>query len=68
MLDTLYEEMQSLPDLYKEKTQGELEGFEYLDIRNDVQDSKYWADFIHLNSEGYKVVGKQFIKKIKAML
>jgi lysophospholipase L1-like esterase len=68
MLDTLYEEMKSLPELYKAETGKDLSNFEYLDIRNEVQDPKYWADFIHLNPEGYKEVGKIFTTKVKSML
>ena len=68
MLDTLYNEMQRLPDLYQAKTGKKLRGFDYLDIRNQVQDEKYWADFIHLNSKGYKKIGNVFVEKLKETL
>lgn len=68
MLDTLYNEMQRLPDLYQAKTGKKLGGFDYLDVRNQVQDEKYWADFIHLNSKGYKKIGNVFVEKLKETL
>lgn len=68
MIDSLYDEMQNLPLLYKSETGQELKGFEYLDVRNEVQDPKYWADFIHLNSDGYKKVGKLFTQKVQSMI
>lgn len=68
MLDVLYEEMQLLPTLYQAETGQALNNFEYLDIRNEVQDPKYWSDFIHLNSDGYKEVGKLFTQKINDLL
>ncbi len=68
MLDTLYEAMQRLPSAYQEKTGNKLVAFEYLDVREEVQDPKYWADFIHLNVDGYKLVGGKFVDKIMSML
>lgn len=68
MLDTLYLEMQRLPELYKAETGQPLTGFHYLDIRNEVQDAKYWADFIHLNTHGYKKIGQVFVKKLQEIL
>ncbi len=68
MLDALYDEMQNLPAIYKAQTGKELTGFEYLDIREEVQEPKYWSDFIHLNGDGYKIVGKKFADKIMHML
>ena len=68
MLDTLYDEMQRLPALYKGETGLELKDYHYLDIRNEVQDPKYWADFIHLNPLGYKKIGKTFVEKIQGIL
>ena len=68
IINALYEEMQALPSRYQQKTGKPLTKFEYLDIREMCQDPKYWADFIHLNSKGYKEVGKVFIDKIKDVL
>ena len=68
MLDSLYDAIQLLPSLYQEKTGKALYGFEHIDVRNEVQDPKYWSDFIHLNVAGYKVVGAKFVDKIISML
>ena len=68
MLDTLHDAMQALPRLYQEKTAKALYGFEYIDVRSEVQDPKYWSDFIHLNVAGYKIVGGKFVDKIIHML
>ena len=68
MINALYDEMQDLPTRYQQKTGKPLTNFEYLDIREMCQDPKYWADFIHLNTKGYKEVGKVFVDKIKAIL
>ncbi len=68
MLDSLYDAVNLLPTLYKAKTGKPLYGFEYMDVRNEVQEPKYWSDFIHLNVAGYKVVGKKFVDKIINML
>ncbi len=68
MLDTLFNEMQNLSSLYQAQTGKPLERFTYLDIRNEVQDPKYWADFIHLNGDGYKIISKVFSKKIRSLL
>ena len=68
MIDALYNEMQKLPARYQQKTGKQLSNFEYLDIREMCQDPKYWADFIHLNSKGYKEVGKVFTDKIRNIL
>lgn len=68
MLDALYDEMQALPALYQAESGKPLNNFEYLDIRNEVQDPKYWADFIHLNTDGYREIGKLFTQKIQSML
>lgn len=68
MLDSLYEQMMVLPVLYKAETGKDLAKFEYLDIRETVQDPKYWADFIHLNPLGYDKVSKIFVDKVKEML
>jgi lysophospholipase L1-like esterase len=65
MLDALFDEMQNLPTLYQAQTGQPLVGFTCLDVRNDVQDAKYWADFIHLNGDGYKVIAKTFSKKLQ---
>jgi lysophospholipase L1-like esterase len=68
MLDALLNEMQNLPNLYQAQTGKVLEGFHYLDLRNEVQDAKYWADFIHLNGDGYKIIAKAFSKKLQALV
>lgn len=68
MLDALFDEVQNLPSLYQAQTGKPLERFSCLDIRNEVQDAKYWADFIHLNGDGYEVIAKLFSKKLQGML
>ena len=68
MLDSLYDEVQRIPELYKAETGKDIIGFYHLDIRNEVQDPKYWADFIHLNSLGYQKVGEKFVKKLQSIL
>jgi lysophospholipase L1-like esterase len=68
MLDALFDELQHLPNLYQAQTGKPLERFTCLDIRNEVQDAKYWADFIHLNGDGYEIIAELFSKKIKALL
>lgn len=68
MLDALHDEVQNLPNLYQAKTGKPLERFTHLDIRNEVQDAKYWADFIHLNGDGYNVISRIFSKKIQSLL
>ena len=68
MLDVLLNEMQNLPNLYQAQTGQALERFHYLDVRNEVQDAKYWADFIHLNGDGYKIIAKAFSKKLQALI
>ena len=68
MLDSLYDEVQRIPELYKAETGKDIIGFYHLDIRNEVQDPKYWADFIHLNSLGYQKVSDKFVKKLQSIL
>lgn len=68
MLDALFDELQNLPKLYRAQTGKILERFVCLDIRNEVQDPKYWADFIHLNGDGYQVVSQVFSKEIRGLL
>ncbi len=60
MIDSLNKEVLALSQKYQAKTGRPLEKFEYLDIREMCQDEKYWSDFIHLNSKGYKKVSKVF--------
>lgn len=68
MLDALFNEVQNLPRLYEAQTGRPLERFSCLDIRNEVQDAKYWADFIHLNGDGYEIIAKLFSKKLQGLL
>lgn len=68
MLDTLYEQMQTIPSLYQQRTGKVLKDFHCIDLRNEVQDPKYWADFIHLNADGYKIVADIFSKKIRELI
>ena len=68
MLDVLFESVNELPQEYQAKHNKSLTDFACLDIRNEVQEPKFWADFIHLNSDGYKQVSKRFRDQLLAML
>ncbi|GAA6134145.1 hypothetical protein NBRC116188_09340 [Oceaniserpentilla sp. 4NH20-0058] len=68
MLDAFFEQMQNLPNLYKEKTGKPLQKFHCIDLRQEVQDPKYWADFIHLNGDGYREISEIFSKKIRELI
>lgn len=68
MLDTLYNEMQRLPQIYQAQTGKTLQNFTCLDVRNEVQDAKYWADFIHLNGDGYNIIARKFRKHLQECL
>jgi len=68
MLDTLHDQMQNIPQLYEQRTGKQLKGFHCIDLRHEVQDPKYWADFIHLNGDGYKIIAEIFSKKIQEII
>lgn len=64
LLDALYDAMYDIPQRYHEVCGEGLERFDLLDIREECQDARYWADYIHLNPLGYQRIKDCFKNKL----
>lgn len=68
MLTILHDTMQDIPKKYQAKTGQVLRKFELINISNECQSPEFWADYIHLNSDGYKVVAKHFQNRMEDVM